>query len=250
MKQILLVFLIWQLPAHAMAQVVSIMTQESNLYLCMDNRLTVAVEGVKSNEILLSTNNGEIEQDNYGPGRYRMRAKSVGRATVYVKRKTKNGTKIIDSLQFRVKRRTLGMPNFEGMHSGAIKQFLALNGIAIVVSVECCEVHAYALVKGFTTVVKRNGQEVFRRKSVGCTIDSITKDFFYELRNSDQLIFTDITVKDCDDAILPMEPIQLTITDAYEYENVAGKDSVDVIDPITGEIYRDYREVTKMRKRK
>ncbi|WP_276135090.1 GldM family protein [Polluticoccus soli] len=226
----------------ATAQVVAIQNDRNNtLMLCLDNPLTIAVSGMSPDSISVSTDNGTIEKDKYneGPGHYTYHAKKVGKAMVYVKKRTGKGREtIIDSVLFRVKSLPISPATVGGSKNGTIAQGMLMTQRSVIVWVDCCDIEAMLTVTGFTISISRKGKEIFRRNMQGPLFDDVMVDFFHTLMNGDLVRIENVMAKDCNDELRPAKPAELTIKDAYQYRKVKdtpGIDTVMVEDPVTGE---------------
>ncbi|MCB9045159.1 MAG: hypothetical protein H6550_03355 [Chitinophagales bacterium] len=225
------------------AQVVAIQNDmEKNLRLCIGNHITVAVEGLAATEVLLSTNNGIIKQDEYlGIGHYIYHANVAGPAMIYIKKKVGNTAENIDSVEFYVRRMPVLPPKFAGKSSGEMDHSVILAQLGIIAP---GDLHADMRfpVSSYVIAVYRNGKQIFNRKVEGPRIDQATIDFFHTLKNNDKLIFGNIYVKDCDGELRKTDSIHVIVKNAMNYEKVNIADTIYVEDPITGEIIEQYRD--------
>jgi hypothetical protein len=245
------IFSLFAVSGHC--QVVAIQNNEySRLMLCIGNRLTVAVEGLSSGSVSLSTNNGSISKDKYrGAEHYIYHANTSGPAMIYVKKRNHKGSEtIIDSNMFFVHRLPLSKPRFAGISGGELRQAIILAQFGIFVPIECCDFDARFMINSFSVLAYRNGMGIFRRDIEGDRIDKITSDFFYSLKNDDRLKFDNIKIKDCDGELRLADPIEITVTDASEYQKVRSVDTTLVEDPLTGETRQWITDSTWIRKTK
>lgn len=227
----------------ALPQVVAIQNDmENSLRLCIDNPLTVAVEGLTSGDILLSTDNGSIIQDEYrGAGHYIYNASVAGTATIYVKKRRGNRVENIDSIIFRVRRLPFLPPIFAGKSAGPVNHLVILAQLGIIVPGDGHADRRFPI-SSYSVLVYRKDKEIFRRKVLGPRIDQVTNDFFHTLKNNDKLKFENIEVKDCDGELRKTEPIEIIVKDAVSYKKVKGADTVFAEDPITGELIMNRRD--------
>lgn len=241
MKSFILWTVIFLSPLVVLSQVVAIQNdRDRDLFLCLDNRLTVAVEKIASKDILLSTDNGSIKPDKYGDvGQYIYHAKTPGRAMIYVKKRNKRGTEsIIDSVEFYVRRMPDPTPRFAGKSRGSLSQEILMAHLGVIVYYECEEHYPRFPVNSYSIAVYRGGKEIFRRQIKGATIDKESADFFRSFKNGDLLKFEDIKISDCDGELRSTEQIEITVTDAgvFEYQKLKSTDTTYLENPVTGEL--------------
>jgi hypothetical protein len=220
------------------AQVVAIQVDKENkVYLCVDNPLTVAVEGLSSRDISLSTDNGEIKKDEYSIGHYNYHPKYPGIGMIYVKKNIlKGGNKIIDSMRLRVHRMPLPQPKFAGRSSGSMSKAQILVQAGITAPIENFDINGQYRVHSYTVLVYRDKTEIFRKQILGPLFDKTVSDFLYSLQNEDELKFTEIKITDCDGELRLTDPISITVKDATEYRKVKQTDTLMIEDPMTGEM--------------
>ncbi len=239
MKYTLTYLLLSLLPATAYCQVgVAIQNDHQEIfYIGLGNPLTVAAEGCKLKDILVTTDNGEIRADSFRySGHYTAWPEKEGRAIIYVKKKLSNGKlKTLDSVLFTVKQFPLPYAHLSASTCGNISQSVLLAQIApYAVTYEICW---NFIITSFTIVIYRNNREIFRRTTANpqrARIDQATKDFFHRLKNKDKVIFKDITILSFYQQSRTLEPMEFTITDAHKYRRINVDESETVIDPITG----------------
>ncbi len=221
----------------SLCQVVAIENGRENiLRLCVDNYLTVVVEGIPSRDILLTTDNGFIERDLYrGEGRYIHHPKAEGRAIISIKKRVGNTFEDIATRDFRVMRMPIYPSLFAGKAKGKMSHLAIITQLGIAVGGDSHYDKRYP-VSSYSVVVFRRGREIFKRKALGTVIDQVTNDFFYSLKNGDELRFEDIKVIDCDGELREATPIQIIVEDVVEYKNVNKNDTIFVEDPVTGEM--------------
>jgi GldM C-terminal domain len=234
--------LLFSLFGHLTQGQVAIQNDLQNIaYVALPNPLTVAANGINPMNIVLATNNGEIRQDNsdrnwkcnYWPS-------APGMAKVYVKKKLPDSRLVtIDSTLFLVKNIPLPYATLAGARGGNISQELLM--VQIAPSANFQEVCGRASIISFNIDVFRKGKNVFRRTLSdphGTRIDSATKEFFYQLRNNDNVVFSKITIKNFDKKTTVIEPIEFTITDAHKYRKVFKDEPITLFDPVTGNEYQ------------
>ncbi len=242
MKYALTYILLCLFPATAFCQVqvgAAIQNDHQKIfYKGVGNPLTVAAEGCKLKDIIVSTDNGHVDLDSSGGmGHYYAWPIKEGKAIIYVKRKLPHGRiKTIDSVLFVVKSSLL-IPhrNLSGSSGGHMSQSLLLAQIAP--GAYYYEVCARASIISFTVEVYRKDRILFKRtlsNPNGTRIDSVTRDFFHWLKNNDEVIFKDITTMGLSRVPQVIEPMEFTITDAHKYRRIQVDESETVFDPVTG----------------
>ena len=227
------------------SQVVAVQNDnDKHFMLCIDNDITVAVEGLKSTSIVVTTDNGTIRKDYYrGLGHYVFHADRSGVANIIVKRKLGNIEKIIDTVRFYVRRMPLSTPRFAGKSKGELKQNIVLIQMGLIAPIECCGFDARFKIAGYTVQVFRNKEILFAREIKGAGIDSLTNDFFYGLKDNDVLRFTNIQIEDCDGELREAEFIEFTVTETHEYEYIDAEEQTVIEDPFTGETKKIRRRI-------
>lgn len=241
-KRAILMLVSGLLSLPAICQVVAIQPDKMNvLYLCIANPLTIAVENTASSSIIVTTDNGEIRVDSFRKGGYTAWPAHSGVATIYVKKKTKKGIKVIGEEKFRVKKIPVSEPRFAGKKGGELSKAMVKVQIAPIAFIENFDFDARFRITDFTVIVMRRKKELYR-KSIhdmnGARLDEETRSFFYKLRNGDRLLFTDIKVEDCEHVPRETTDMEFTIKDAYPPYHIKRRPKhgeQEVIDPITGE---------------
>jgi hypothetical protein len=222
------------LPVVGICQVVAIQNdRENTVFLCFPNPLTVAAENYEAKFIRLETDNGTIAKGE-GPGRFEFTPKRVGSAVVKVYGKRGGKTKLLGSMELRVKR-IPGKMMFAGSAGGPLSKQEINKGIGlscIITGQPGCGTWGLS---SYRVVVLRNGAEVFNRNlhdSTYVRIDDETLSFFDQLKNNDRLVFKDIFAKDCD-GVRTFDSLEFTVTDEDKYQYHEPPEVYT--DPITGE---------------
>ncbi len=236
MKSLLLFFCCCLFSLYSQSQTVALHfnSYANKAILCLPNSISVAVEGLKANSILLKTNNGSIERDIYHDSKsnYLFYPKTSGRTMIYVYKKTKT-PKLIDSIVIYVERIPVNKPRFANVQGGLLTQWDALFQIGL--DAQMAEHYGKFIITNYTISVTRQNAELLKRMVSGSRIDSISHEFFYNLQNGDSLAFKEIAIRDCDSTIRYLPSIAFAITDAYEYQIINGvTDTVIITNPITG----------------
>ena len=222
----------------SLGQVVAMQNDLQNImYYGVANPITVAADGVKPSELVLTSSNCNIYSDSFSrAGHYIVWPKRAGDSWIYMSKKEKNGRlKIIDSTLLQV--RPLPLPSAHLIRSdGAfISQLMLLIQVAPEATYnESC---AKVSITSFTLEVYRKANRIFRRafsNPNGTRFDSITHDFFYHVKNSDKIFFRNITTIGPDRMTRVIEPLMLTITSNGRYRKLAVPDTTIVVDPVTG----------------
>jgi hypothetical protein len=230
------------------SQVVAIQNDmERNLRLCFNNHLTVAVEGLGSADIVLSTDNGSIEQDkDSGAGHYVYRAKVAGVASIYVQKSTGNHLDTIERKIFVVRSLPVLPPLFAGKSKGSLSHAVIAVQMGIMAPGEG---DSWFPIFSYSIAVCRKGKEVFRRKVAGPRIDDATRKFFYSLKNGDQLKFENIFVEDCDGNLRETATLEIVVKDSADLKG-SNTDTLIAEDPVTGQVTQIRRDSILKRIRK
>ena len=247
MSRYLFTFLLCMFSLSAFAQTIAVETRgdRHEVYMCIDNEIKIVVEGHKSNSLIVTANNGEINSYGNNTGKYFLRPNKPGYATIYVKEKNQSGKmKIIDSATCKVKRFPLGEEHLNGKRNGSQipkNTLIQILGIGAGVP-NWDDVFPYRI-RGYSVFIFSNGKEIFNHEVVsagnsyrqGIKIDSVTHDFFYSLQDNDSLTITNFQVEDCDGTMRYFDPVNYTIVDA---EKAHKKGAVEKeVDPIDGKTY-------------
>ncbi len=221
-------------PFLAYSQVVAIQNDMQNIiYVGIQNPLTVAIENCPSTSIELTTNNGKITKAENG--HFSIIPEKVGLSTISVYKRNSPKKILIQSYIFRVNRLPVAV-SFNGKTKGNIPALLVYHSAALSAYVYGLEMDAHFPIIKFTTILNRNGVEIFRRTLQdpnGTRFDETSRNFFKTLQNGDKLCFTNIVYRDMDHTDLVLEGMEFTIIDAEQLKEI-GKPR-KVIDPITGQ---------------
>lgn len=234
----------------SISQVVAIQNQTNmTLRLCIYNHLTIAVEGHRADEIIVSTNNGSIRQDEaLGSGHFIYQANMAGTSMIFVGKQIGNRIETIDSVRFRIYRIPILPPKFAGKSKGLLDHSVIMAQLGIIVHGDIHGDRTFP-VNSYSVVVNRKGKEIFKRSVAGPRIDKVTSDFFQSLKNNDQLKFQNIEVLDCDGQLRKAEEIDIIVTNAVKDGKGKTTDTLYVEDPVSGELILKLQKVGN-RKRK
>ncbi len=219
MKKNALLLFLCMLAQYAYAQVVAIQSDKMNIvYICLENPVTIAAGNCPLSALLITTDNGEIIADQAkGAGHYLIKPSKTGREEVTIKKKLKNGKQeVIGNMMFRVRK----MPSIYAVigrkPDGSFSKQMICEQTELLTLTPDYNIGTPYIIDGYTIVVYRDSQEVYKRNITGNKIDNETILFFYTLNDLDRVVFKDITVKDCvDKTTLP--EMHFIITDADEF---------------------------------
>jgi len=240
MKQIITIFPLVLVLQIGFAQVVAIQNiRGDQLYVCDDNHLKVAVEKCPSKDIQLAIDNGKIiKEQNPSPGYFTVMPEHEGLTTIYVRRKTAKGYKIIDSQFFHAHLIPLPNPTLNGKSGGAITKSELCKQVGLVANMNWGGCGMYRIDSFIVIAYCSCGKEIFRRsmtdKRTGTRIDSVTNEFFTTLKNKDKVVFKDFTVFICTERVC--DSLVFTVTDAEKYIKpvYTPVEEYEYIDPVTG----------------
>lgn len=214
--------------------------EKRDFYFCYKNQIDIAAKDLSSKCYFLEVNNGVIYRDTiwHSGATYVFEPAYVGRAKIYLKKKVSaDNIQTIDSAECKVRRMNV-IASFGGRQYGEISKELVCLNLPPKVDINEGGIDASYPVLGFTVTVFRKGAEVFTRKlrdEERAMIDKVTADFFNTLQNDDQLMISDITVRDCDSMPRKFGPIRLTVKDAPKYRRVPIGDTQIRVNPKTGQ---------------
>ncbi len=236
----LICILLLGLPLIGWGQVVAVQIDRENVvYSGGPNPLTVAVENCPASAVVLTTDNGKIEEYEGGmKGRYMLRPDTIGIATVTIYRKTAKGLKKIGAMPFRVIDLPISGIYFAGKSTGTISKLSILDQIApaAIMGGGIC---GRFPITSFRVVVVRKGSEIFNRalqEDNGTRIDSTTKAFFRKLQNDDVVVLRDFIVKGPEAKLrTPNNILEFKITAAEEFDKRPEHGQEELEDPVTGE---------------
>ncbi len=216
MKKAILVLFLNTIPAFAFAQAAMQLDKMKTLYVCNSNSLCISAEGYDPASLMVTTNNGEI------PNYYAEKVMHVtiwpaktGSCTIYVKVKMPGGKlKTIDSGIYLVRRVHYGRAMLDGGTEKISRAWLRIQiGLAgpVMRDVTC----DHYSTNSFVVNVYRNRRLIFKKKnSSHGSFDSETRDFFNgKINAGDVILFTDVTMIDCDHSVVDLEPTEVTVTE-------------------------------------
>ncbi len=225
-------------------QVVAIaIDRQDVLYLCEENDITIAVEGVKCSSLVVTSNNGSIQSKGF-EGQYVIKPDSAKPTYIYVDQKLPSGKlKRISEQCFRYQYPPLSEIYIGVSHRDTIYRHELYNA-QITTDVQDFTFSRGIPICGFTVVVKRNGKEIYNKtvhSDKRAYIDSNIQKVFYILLNNDSLIFKEVKMRYCNgvEKFAPGTNIGFVIADAAtEDDPYRGFEKGIIIeDPITGEVY-------------
>ena len=194
MKTIVYLLFFICLPLPAFCQVVAIATdRENKFYIGLPNPITVAIEGYKSESIVLSCDQCEISKD--GHGRYSIMVQKEGIAIITVGLKTKGGIKKVSVQRFRVMRIPNPTPRFAGKGGGIISVAEAKTGQRIFAVLEDFEINAKFTIESCDVIVIRDKRPFFYGSMHNEWVSSDTgvQNMIGTLKDGDKLLLTGIT---------------------------------------------------------
>lgn len=243
--QLLAVLTLTSVGLSAPGQVVAIQMQYDNvLSLCEDNWITIAVDGLKSSSLRVTTNNGTITPA-YPSGTFIIKPVYPKPAIIYVDERLPSGKfKRLSEQYLRVKYATLREPYLLSVDGDDtitrnrlyncdittdIRGFVSVKGLPIT---------------GFTVIAKRKREIIYKTTITNkpqAHIDSNTRKFFYKLLNNDSLIFSDVRMQYCNGSDTMVAGtvfgyvIRAPKTEDDPYMDF--EKGIIIEDPITGEVY-------------
>ena len=236
MKPAIILLILIMSVKQASSQVVAIQNDRQNiLYQYLPNPLTIAAEGYKSKDLIVTTDNGKLEG---AEGKFLITPTRIGKAHIVIKKKTARGMlELLGDMEFRVKSLPVAA-SLAGLSYGPFPKSTLCYQVALSASVYGVDICGNFKLISYNVMVKRNGVEIFTRllsDTNGTRIDSVTHAFFETLQDGDKLIFGDITMLDISGEPRKLDPLEFIITEAEKFRLRNTEDSITVFDPITGE---------------
>jgi hypothetical protein len=182
-------------------------TNMNVLYLGIDNPLSIAVSGVPSDRLFVTSTNGIVRREG---SKYIATPQQIGSAIIQVFAEV-NGEKVATgSMEFRVKDIPEPLANIAGIIAGPISKKVLLEQKTVNVIIASFDFDVQFTVTGFKVSATIHGfvREVSSKSS---KITEEQKNLFQELSVGDKLYIEDIKAVGPDGKIREMPPIPLTI---------------------------------------
>ena len=168
--------------------------KQNVVYLGVPNPIDVAVEGRFCKDLIVTTDNGNLEADD-SPCSYLLRPDSIGRATITILSRSA-GNKPIGSMVFRVKRipDPVASIGFTG-HGGILPNELRAK-LGIMADLRNFDYDALFRVTHFTVIISRAGRAIFTQTCEGQLFPPEVKAAFdHIVTQGDSVFFEDIRCK-------------------------------------------------------
>ncbi len=172
--------------------------------------MDVAVNGYLCKDIILSTDNGNIERSDdicsyfISPGK-------VGGANIIITSKTTK--KKIGSAFFRVKNIPPPVARVAGKSGGEIGKSLLKAQIAILAVLSDFPMDSRFAIESYTIIILRAGKIVSAKHYNESRFSRDVKNAFNELEPNDKVIFSDISCKSASGAVTELQPIEFKINE-------------------------------------
>ena len=208
-KLIAILFLFFHL--RSSSQHFAVSADKNNiLYIGISNPLSIAVENIPSNKLVIKTDNGLIGGYN---GKYEATPNIQGKATYFIFKKNNGKLKKVAEAIFRVKH--LPNPVFRigpcGSGCVILKKTL-VNQQFVRVDLENFDIDARFQIKKFTVCIISNDTCKFKElENIGNELNNEIKNQFNLLRTNDQIIFKKIIAYWPDKTEVEIEPIIIAI---------------------------------------
>lgn len=246
------------------AQQVSISTKfDRPLYICKSYQLLVSTTNISIENIVLTTNNGEIRK--YKDEFY-FEPKRNTDATIYISRVKNHDTTLIDSTFFK----TAYVPCYGIWVSTHVQDSMrkewVCNATGIIASQDEYS-HFRFSVRHYNLKVIRNNKTLLSEAVTGPRFSNSMRTFFKTLQNNDLIKIDNIGIYDCDSSTTQLAPpVEFTIINAEDYgifykgveytpedtfrNQQTGKlyQLIWIEDVLTGELIQDSMEVSQWQK--
>ncbi len=221
MKFFLHILLLILFANYCFGQGVAIQNDRDNiLYFGVPNSFKVVAQGFGPGPLIVTSNGGEISNDDYGrKGWYNILPDHVGNIEIVVKKKSNRGLVRIYSQPFRVKNIPDPILKLSNNSGGYISASLARVQIAPFADRESdfgCG-RGY-IIDSFTIIAIRQGQVALIRSlhnpaGTRFTDDEVTADFMKTLKSGDKLVFTGIDCIRSDAKHIHLKPMEFILTE-------------------------------------
>lgn len=180
----------------------------NELYIGVDNPISVTIENLPTQSIILKTNNGKITGSN---GHYIYSGGTVGPANIVVYKKVNGNIKLLGLWPFRVKH--LPLPVFK---IGSGKNKMPATEIAsqeyVRAALENIDIDMRYTIDSFTVCIISSDTCKFTvKKNYGNKISAEIKNEFLLLHQNDIVVFKDIFIKQPDGTEDAIAPVMITV---------------------------------------
>jgi hypothetical protein len=180
----------------------------NELYIGVDNPISVTVENMSCEDITVTTNNGKISGSNC---RYIFSGGTIGPANIAVYKKVKGKMQVIGIWPFRVKH--LPLPVFKIAHGkDKISKPEIANQEYVRAEFENIDLDSHFIIDSFKVCIVSSDTCKFSIKTnYGNKISEEIRDEFKKLKQNDVVVFKDIFIKQPDGTEAKLEPRIITI---------------------------------------
>lgn len=210
MKKVLLFLCLVSFSGKAFSQQSVVTNPKLNiLYYGVENPLEVFVNGYKSKDIKLSSDEGEIKTSG-NQGNYEISPKKFGIVTIKITSK-KNPGKVLGISKWRVKNIPTPLATIAGKHSGEIQKAELLVQLGIVAYLPNFDYEVRFIVTSYTfTVLKRNRTYV-SYNAEGPLFSAQVKAALKNLEPGDSFIVSNIKGAGPNESVVDMAPVMFTV---------------------------------------
>lgn len=154
--------------------------------------LTIVVEGIPCDQIMVTTDNGTMEYR--GNCSYEYRSQQVGVASIFINKIDGKDTILIGERKYRIKPWPIQDPEIGGRTSGTmgLGQFKAQEGILVPIGLD---VQGLTVIKCFRMLIIRNCEVISSVINYGNRFEEKTRLEIDKIQVNDKVIFDQIEVK-------------------------------------------------------
>lgn len=184
--------------------------QRSNIaYEGVWNPLKIVVENLGCNQLIVTTDNGEMKQRvgctfDYRPAR-------PGTALLMIKKKEAGVLKEIGKVKYEIKALPMPEAGIGGMHGAVYDAGFFKTHTGLFAVVPGFEIEVAFRIKSYTVAVIRSGQLIFSKVNNQATFEPAVKKVLQGLQAKDEVVFSDIACLYPDDKIVKLKPLEVTI---------------------------------------
>jgi len=193
---------------HAQHHIVS-NPKQNIIYYGIPNPLQVMVEGYKCNDIIVTTDNGQIEQIG-SDCNYIIDATDTGKATIKILSK-KSSHKVLGITTLRVHH----LPDPQAMigtkPGGDISRNEMRVHIGLIAMLHGFDIEARYVITKYVVTIFRKGKIYYLKNCDNARFPTDVKDEFEKIEVGDSILFSEIKCKAPDSRLLDLQPLEFTI---------------------------------------
>ena len=209
MKYILPSLLLLLLSFSSSGQKITVSADRMNVvYMGVINPLTIVSDSYPCDQLIVTTDNGEIEKNDYCSYSYMPQKDGTSKISVFNSKK-----QLINETIFRVKRIPNPIIQINGHNNGEIKKNVLVASLGITTMLTGFDFDARFVVMHFKIELIQNNQITFSREIDGPRFNEEIINAFKSLNNGDRMLISNITAKGPDSRLRKLSPAEFIIID-------------------------------------